>query len=81
MNKKLKAVIASYARSFLSAGIAVYATGNQDWHAVLAAGLAAVVPVAIRAANPNDAAFGLIADASDIEINKLAKKSAKKVAK
>ena len=81
MNSKLKAALASYLRSFLAAGLAIYTTGNTDWKAFIAAGLSAVVPVAIRAANPNDAAFGLVADVADQEITKLAKKSAKKSVK
>ena len=78
MDKKIKAMFASYARSFLAAVIAVYATGETGWKALLAAGLSAVVPVAIRAINPKDPAFGKVADLAMIEIDKLAKASTKK---
>ena len=78
MNKKIQAMLASYARSFIAAAIAVYATGETGWKALLAAGLSAVVPVAIRAINPKDPAFGKVADLAMAEIDKLAKASTKK---
>jgi hypothetical protein len=78
MNTKIKSMLASYARSFISAGLAVYAMGETDWRALVASGLAAVVPVAIRAANPKDACFGLVADVAEVEIKKVAKKVSKK---
>jgi hypothetical protein len=78
MNKKIQAMLASYARSFLAAAIAVYATGETGWKVLLAAGLSAVVPVAIRAINPKDPAFGKVADLAMAEIDKLAKASTKK---
>jgi hypothetical protein len=78
MNDKLKAMLASYARSFLAAALALYGTGETGWKALLAAGLSAVVPVAIRAINPKDPAFGKVADLAMIEIDKLAKASKKK---
>jgi hypothetical protein len=55
----LKALAASWARSFLAAGIAVYMAGITDPKAIAGAGLAAVLPVVLRYLNPNDAAFGL----------------------
>jgi hypothetical protein len=78
MNKKLQAALESYARSFVVAGIAVYSAGETDLKAIAIAGLAAVAGPAIRAINRNDPSFGFIADAVDVEIKKLAKKSAKK---
>ena len=54
-----KALAASWARSFLAAGLAVYMAGVTDPKAIAAAGLAAVLPVVLRYLNPNDAAFGL----------------------
>ena len=81
MNNKIKAMLASYARSFLAAALAVYATGETGSKALLAAGLSAVVPVAIRAINPKDPAFGKIADIAAVEINKLAKADKKKKTK
>ena len=81
MNTKLKSALESYARSFVVAAIAVYSAGETDIKAVVIAGLAAIAGPAIRAINPNDPAFGLIADKVDVEIKTLAKKSAKKAVK
>jgi hypothetical protein len=78
MNAKLKAAVESYARSFVVAAIAVYSTGETDLKAIAIAGLAAVAGPAIRAINPKDPAFGFIANAVDVEIKALAKKSTKK---
>lgn len=55
----IKAMAASWARSFLAAGIAVYMAGITDPKAIAGAGLAAVLPVVLRYLNKNDAAFGL----------------------
>lgn len=60
LDPKLKAALASYARSFLAAAVAVFSTGNNDVKGIVAAGLAAVLPVATRALNPKDPAFGLV---------------------
>jgi hypothetical protein len=78
MNAQLKAALESYARSFVVAAIAVYSAGETDLKAILIAGLAAVAGPAIRAINPKDPAFGFIANAVDVEIKALAKKSIKK---
>jgi hypothetical protein len=61
-----KAMLASYGRSFLATVLgAVFAIGKLpfdftagDWRAVANAIWIAVIPVAIRYLNPNDAAFG-----------------------
>jgi hypothetical protein len=58
--EQAKAVLASWARSFLAASIAVYLSGNTDLKAIAAAGAAAVLPVILRWLNPNDAAFGVM---------------------
>jgi hypothetical protein len=50
---------ASWARSFLAAAVAVYMAGVTDPKAIASAGLAAVLPVVLRALNPNDSSFGL----------------------
>jgi len=63
MDKKTQAMLASYGRSFLAAGIS------------------AVLPVAIRAANPKDPAFGKIADGvTEAVVGKLTKKAPAKKA-
>lgn len=71
MDSKTKAMLASYGRSFLAAittafmitGGDILALDGDSLKAILAAGVSAVLPVAIRAANPKDPAFGKIADA------------------
>jgi hypothetical protein len=55
---ELKPMLASYARSFIAAGLAVYMAGVTDPKAILSAGVAAVLPVFMRWLNPNDAAYG-----------------------
>ena len=77
LTTKQKAMLASYGRSFLGSALAASTIGGLDWKVMLVAGLSAVVPVAIRALNPNDAAFGLIAQATQIELDKLAKRTKK----
>lgn len=70
MNTKQKAMLASYGRSFLAAitsafmvtGGDILALDGDSLKAILASGVAAVLPVAIRALNPKDPAFGKIAD-------------------
>jgi hypothetical protein len=66
MSKSMKAAASSYARSFAAAALAAFlATGgdiaslNADsLKLILSAGVAAVLPVAMRALNSNDKAFG-----------------------
>jgi hypothetical protein len=73
-SKKLQAMAASYGRSFLAAVVAVYAAGNHDIKAIVIAALASTLPVAIRAVNPKDPAFGLVAGIVDAELKKASKK-------
>ena len=77
----MKAALASYARSFAVAIITAYGLGQTDLQDLLLAGLIAVVGPAIRAINPKDASFGMIADVADIELNKLAKADKRKTKK
>lgn len=85
LDSKLKAALASYGRSFLAAALAVWSTGNHDPKGLVAAGLAAVLPVAIRALNKKDPAFGLVANLALPEItktlNKILDESGKKAKK
>ena len=57
--KELKALGASWVRSFLAASLALYMAGETDPKTLAMAGAAAVLPVIIRWLNPNDSAFGL----------------------
>lgn len=81
INKKEKAMLASYGRSFLAAAIAVNATGNNDIKSIVVAALAATLPVAIRALNPKDPAFGVAAKIAADVLAKLDTKPVKKAAK
>jgi len=78
---KLKAMLASYGRSFLAAAVAVNATGNNDIKSIVVAALAATLPVAIRAINPKDPAFGVAAKVAADVLAKLDTKPVKKAAK
>ena len=60
---ELKAMAASWARSFAAAAIAVYLAGETNPSTILKAGLAAVLPVVLRYLNPKDAAFGITKEA------------------
>ena len=56
---QFKAMAASWLRSFLAAGLAVYMAGVTDPKAIAMAGVAAIAPVILRYLNKNDASFGL----------------------
>jgi hypothetical protein len=66
MTKENKALLASWGRSFVAACLAQFlALGGSAFDingdalkSVIAAGLAAVLPVVLRWLNPNDKAFG-----------------------
>ena len=60
--KAAKPLLASWGRSFLSAILALYASGVTDPKALLTAGAAAVIPVILRWLNPSDPAFGVKSD-------------------
>jgi hypothetical protein len=53
-----KALIASWARSFMAAALALYMAGVTDPKTLAMAGVAAVAPVILRWLNPADKAFG-----------------------
>ena len=54
---ELKAMAASWGRSYIAAALAVYMAGG-DLKAMAMGGVAAVVPVILRWLNPADKAFG-----------------------
>ena len=76
--KSIKAILTSAVETFAGVVAAQYTMGNRDVEAIAIAGIAAVVVPALRAINPKDPAFGMVADIADAELKKLAKKSAKK---
>lgn len=78
MNSKVKGILESYARSFVVALGVAYSDGFSGSQEIVFAALIATAGPAIRAFNPKDPAFGLMADAVDTELKSLAKKSAAK---
>ena len=58
LNENNKKMLASYARSCVAAGLAVYMTGNTNPKDIATAAFAGLVPVIMRWLNPNDASFG-----------------------
>jgi hypothetical protein len=67
MNEQIKALLASYGRSVLGAAIALYMSGVTDPKTLAYSLLAALAPVALRAINPNDLAFGRLPDAAEVD--------------
>jgi hypothetical protein len=67
MNEQLKALLASYGRSVLGAGIALYMSGVTDPKTLAYSLVAALAPVALRAINPNDTAFGRLPDVAVVD--------------
>jgi hypothetical protein len=74
MKESTKLMVSSYARAFVAASLAVYATGEMDWRNLFFAGLSAIIGPIIRAINPKDPAFGMVADTVEIEVKKKVKK-------
>ncbi len=81
-NSQIKAALASYGRSVLGAAVALYASGVTDPKTLAYSLLGAIVPVALRAVNPNDKAFGKMPSVEEVETvlktAKVVKKAAKK---
>lgn len=78
LNKKTKAMLASYVRSVVGAASALYVSGVTDPKDLWAALVGALIPVAARAINPNDTAFGRLPKASEVEEALKAAKAKKK---
>lgn len=83
MNYKVKQAVESYLRAFLVAAIVAYQDGFTGMSDILIAGAVAVLGPALRAVNPKDPAFGMVADVVEVELDKLAKanKTKKKAVK
>jgi len=73
-----KAILASWSRSFLAAALALVMAGVTDPAILFNAGLAAVVPVAIRYFNKKDPVFGKVAE---VILTKVVEETAKAPAK
>jgi hypothetical protein len=66
--EQLKSMLASYGRSVLGAGLALYMSGVTDPQTLAYSLLAALAPVALRAINPNDGAFGRLPAAKEVAV-------------
>jgi hypothetical protein len=64
---EIKKMAASYGRSLLAAASALYLAGVTDPADLAWSLAAAVIPVVLRAANPNDPAFGALPSVESIE--------------
>ena len=80
MKARSKAILESYARSFVVALGVAYSDGFSGWQEIVFAALIATAGPAIRAFNPKDPAFGVVADVVTAELDKLAKADKKKAA-
>ena len=67
LKEEHKKMLASYGRSVLAGVAALYVAGVTDPKELWAALIAAIAPVALRALNPNDTAFGKIPAAKAVE--------------
>jgi hypothetical protein len=77
---QIKAMLASYGRSVLGAAIALYASGVTDPKTLAYSLLGAIVPVALRAVNPNDKAFGKMPSVEEVDVAVKTAKVVKKTA-
>lgn len=78
LSPKVKAAAASYVRAFFVAAVGLYAGGVHDYKVIGIAALAAVIGPVLRAINPKDPAFGLVAKLASAKLDEVA---AAKVAK
>lgn len=67
MDKKTKALLASYGRSVLSAAVALYLAGVTDPLDLVWALAAGILPVGLRAVNPKDPAFGRVPSLAEVD--------------
>jgi hypothetical protein len=78
MDKKIKSIVTSALETFAAVAAAQFSMGERDVKMIAIAGIAAVIVPAIRAINPKDPAFGMVADTVKVELDKLAKADKKK---
>jgi hypothetical protein len=65
--EQTKAILASYGRSVLGAALALYMSGVTDPKTLAYSLVAAIAPVALRAVNPNDTAFGRLPEVAEVD--------------
>lgn len=66
MSKETKALLASYGRSVLAGVATLYMAGVTDPQDLAYSLIAALAPVALRYANPNDKAFGRLPSVEEV---------------
>jgi hypothetical protein len=66
MNQSTKALLASYGRSVLAGVATLYMAGVTDPKDLAYSLIAALAPVALRYANPNDLSFGRLPSVEEI---------------
>jgi len=54
ISPKLYTILGTYARAFIAAVVTQYTVGNTSVKALFAAGMASIIPVILRWANPGD---------------------------
>jgi hypothetical protein len=54
ISPKLYTILGTYARAFIAAVVTQYTVGNTSVKALFAAGMASIIPVILRWANPAD---------------------------
>lgn len=82
MKEKDLATLKSALRHFVLTAASVWVVHPEaNIKALIAGTVAAIVGPAIRSIDKNDPAFGKVADWAEVEIKKIAKKSAKKAPK
>jgi hypothetical protein len=64
---QLKPALASYFRSILAGASALYLAGVTDPLDLAWSLVAALIPVILRAVNPNDSAFGVLPSVEEVE--------------
>jgi hypothetical protein len=67
LTSQLKATLASYGRSIVAAASALYLAGVTDPADLTWSLVAALIPVILRAVNPNDSAFGVMPSVEDVD--------------
>ena len=67
MSKKTKALLESYARSVFAGAATLYLAGVTEPKDLIWSLVAAIAPVALRYANPNDPSFGRLPSAEEVD--------------
>mgnify|MGYP003337406757 CR=1 FL=1 len=62
VQEQILSALSSYGRAFLSAALALYMTGNTNPKDLIAAGVAAIAPVILKALSPSNKEFGFKSD-------------------